>query len=159
MNRIILWIMILFAYLALSTNISVYNIFFGALVATAVMWLIPLHRNTVNVKDVPRGFCALVVYLSMLIRNVIIGGIQVAALVLRPKMVLKSGVIAVKADCDHELGQALSAHSITLSPGELLVETDKDGTMYIHTLDIEQTAGSIEKEQAKRRYLIDLIFR
>lgn len=159
MNAIILWIMILFAYLSLSSNISLYNMGFGTLVATVIIRLIPLNRKSVNVKHVPRGFCALIIYLAVLVRNMLLGGIQVASLVLQPKMPLKPGVVAVKPDCDHELGQALSAHAITLSPGELLIETDKDGTMYIHTLDVEQTTRVIQKEQAYRRHLIDLIFR
>ena len=60
---------------------------------------------------------------------------------------LKSGVVSVDPDCDHELGQALSAHFISLSPGELLIETEDDGTMYIHSLDVDQTEKVTREEQ------------
>lgn len=159
MNVIILWIKILFAYLFLSGNISLYNLGFGILVASAILWLIPLNPKSMNVKHLVGGFRALITYLIVTARDTMRGAILVASLILRPEMPIKPGVVAVKPDCDHELGQALSAHSITLSPGELLIETDEDGTMYIHTLDVDQTAKNIQKGQAYRSHLINLIFR
>ncbi len=158
MNYIILWVMILFTYLSLSTNISSYNLLFGSLMAILILYLSPVRKHSVTVKHFFKGFVALVIYLLLLIKNTLIGGIQVARLVLDPQLSLKTGVIAVNPDCDHELGQALSAHSISLSPGELLITTDEKKTMYIHSLNIEQTEKVIKKEQQYRRYLLDLIF-
>ncbi len=158
MNRIILGVMILLAYLALSTNLSWYNIGFGILVAFGVLALVPIRRETVQAGDIPKGFKALVLYLLLLAKNTLVGGFQVARLVLDPAMPLKAGVVAVKPDCDHELGQALSAHAISLSPGELLIETDESGIMYIHTLDVEQTEKVTKQEQKYRRSLLQLIF-
>ncbi len=158
MNRILLAIMILLAYLFMSANISLYNILFGLAAALIIMKMIPARKRTVQVRDIPRGFLALLQYLGLLIKNTIIGGFQVAGMVLSPKMNLKSGVVAVDPDCDHELGQALSAHAISLSPGELLIETDEDGTMFIHSLDVEKTQKVIQQEQKYRRYLLNLIF-
>jgi multicomponent Na+:H+ antiporter subunit E len=158
MNKIILGVMILLAYLALSTNISLYNIGFGVLVALGVLALVPSRRRTVQAGDIPKGFKALVLYMLLLIKNTLVGGFQVARLVLDPAMPLKSGVVAVEPDCDHELGQALSAHAISLSPGELLIETDESGTMYIHTLDVDQTERVTRQEQKYRRSLLQMIF-
>ncbi len=158
MNRILLAIMILLAYLFMSTNISVYNIFFGSAVTLVIMKMIPARKRTVQVRDIPKGFLALFKYLVLLIKNTIIGGFQVAGIVLSPKMNLKSGVVAVDPDCDHDLGQALSAHAISLSPGELLIETDEEGTMFIHSLDVEKTQKVTRQEQKYRRYLLNLIF-
>ncbi|MEH0021645.1 MAG: Na+/H+ antiporter subunit E [Desulfobacter sp.] len=158
MNRIILAIKIWLAYLAMSTNISLYNIGFGALITLGVMVLIPSRMQAVQASDVPKGAKALVLYLALLFKNTVVGGLQVARLVLDPAMPLKSGVVAVEPDCDHELGQALSAHAISLSPGELLIETDASGTMYIHSLNVSQTEQVTKKEQKYRQFLLKLIF-
>lgn len=158
MNLIILGMMILFTYLALSANISLYNGLLGALIAGVILWLIPSRQRPVQVKDIPRGLWALVVYLFLIAKNVLLGGIQVARLVLDPRMPLKSGVVAIKPDCEHELGRALIAHAISLSPGELLIETGEDGTMYIHSLKVYQTEQVTGKQQKYWRYLLDLIF-
>ena len=158
MNLIILGLMILFTYLALSTNISLYNVLSGAVITGVILWLIPLRRRPVQVRDIPGGVRALVVYLFLVAKNVLLGGIQVARVVLTPRMPLKSGVVAIKPGCDHELGQALIAHAISLSPGELLIETGEDGTMYIHSLDVYQTEQVTAEQQEYWHYLLNLIF-
>ena len=158
MNKIILGIMILLAYLALSTNVSAYNTLFGAVVAAAILKMIPARARAVQARDVPKGFMALVLYLGLMVKNTVMGGLQVSGMVLSPRLNLKSGVVAVDPDCDHELGQALSAHAISLSPGELLIETGEDGTMYIHSLNVEQTEKVTRVEQKYRQSLLKLIF-
>lgn len=158
MNKIILGVMILLAYLAMSTNISVTNTLFGILVAVGVMALMPDRKRPVQATDIPRGFKALILYLVLMVKNTLVGGFQVARIVLNPDMPLKAGVVAVDPDCDHELGQALSAHAISLSPGELLVETDASGTMYIHSLNVEQTEKVTREEQKYRQALLSMIF-
>ena len=158
MNLILLGVLILFTYLALSTNIGPYNGLLGVLLTGTILWLTPLRQRPVRVRDIPGSFLALAVYLLLVAKNVLLGGIQVARLVLAPGMPLKSGVIAVKPDCDHELGQALIAHAISLSPGELLIETGEDGTMYIHTLDVHQTEKVTGRQQRHWHYLLNLIF-
>ena len=158
MNKIIFGVKILLAYLALSTNISIYNTIFGIVVTLGVLALMPARQKAVQARDIPRGFKALVLYLIHMIKNTLVGGYQVARIVLDPSMPLRSGVVAVDPDADHELGQALSAHAISLSPGELLVETDASGTMYIHSLNVEQTEKVTREEQKYRRKLLNLIF-
>ena len=158
MNLIILGVLILFTYLALSTNIGPYNVLLGVLLTAAILRLIPVRRRPVRAADIPRGLWALTVYLLLVARNVLLGGLQVAGVVLNPRMPLKSGVVAVKPACDHELGRALIAHAISLSPGELLIDAGEDGTMYIHTLDVYQTERVTGRQQRRWHYLLDLIF-
>jgi hypothetical protein len=51
-------------------------------------------------------------------------------LVLDPALPVKPGIIAIPSDCDLGLAADLSAHAITLAPGEKAVEIGRDGTMY-----------------------------
>jgi multicomponent Na+:H+ antiporter subunit E len=71
---------------------------------------------------------------------------------------VKPGIIAIPSDCDSELATALSAHAITLAPGEMIVEIGKDGTMYAHALDATRAAEYVQEAQDLRRGLLRKIF-
>lgn len=158
MNKMLMGVIIWFAYLALSTYVTLYNMVFGGIIAVLILAIMPARSRKTQISTFPGGFKALMRYLWMTAKNTIIGGIQVAAIVLGPKSKLKSGIIAVDPDCDHELGRALSAHAISLSPGELLVETGEDGVMYIHSLNVDQTLEVTRKEQKERQSLLKMMF-
>lgn len=75
-------------------------------------------------------------------------------IILHPKLPIKSGIIAIPSTSESELGRALSAHAISLPPGELFVEMDENGTMYIHSLDVDLTekqAGAAQEVQGDIR--------
>ena len=71
------------------------------------------------------------------------GGLFVARIILRRELQIDPGIIAVPSGCDSELASALSAHAISLSPGELVVEIDELGVMYTHALDITRSEENI----------------
>jgi multicomponent Na+:H+ antiporter subunit E len=78
---------------------------------------------------------ATVQYIFILLVDIMRNGLQVARIVLTPSLPIKPGIITIPSHCDTELGTALTAHAITVSPGELVVEVGEDGTMYTHCLD------------------------
>ncbi len=105
----------------------------------------------------PRATWALARYVFVVAKDVILGGIQVARLVLDPKLPVKPGVIAVPSGSDSEWATALSAHAITLSPGAMVMEIGEHGVMYTHTLDITGADESIAELQRLRRDLLEKI--
>ena len=56
------------------------------------------------------------------------------------------------------MATALSAHAITLAPGEMVVEIGEGGVMYTHTLDASQAADYVAEAQDLRRELLRKIF-
>jgi multicomponent Na+:H+ antiporter subunit E len=64
----------------------------------------------------------------------------------------------IPSGCDSELATALSAHAITLAPGEMVVEIGEGGIMYTHTLDVTQAAEYVAEAQQLRRELLRKIF-
>ena len=97
-------------------------------------------------------------YLAILAYDLIKSGIVVARLVLTPKMHLRQGIVAITAECDSELSTALSAHAITLTPGELVVEMDDEGVMYTHFLDVTEADKYMAEAQELRKDLLEKIF-
>ena len=150
MHTIIPIFVLMFTYLALSANLQVSNIILGFMIAAGILGLLRPRRRSVRWRRLPLALKALVVYVGLLLYNMFRSGIQMARIILHPKLPIKSGIVAIPSGCDSELGRAMSAHAISLPPGELFVEMDEDGTMYIHSLDVDLTekqAGAAQEIQ------------
>ena len=145
-------------YLALTANLQISNIIVGLLVGTGVVLLLRPEPNRVNLARTPLAAVALARYVLILAYDLLLSGIQVARIVLSPAMSLKPGIIAIPSECESDLGSALSAHAITLTPGEMVVEMDKQGVMYTHVLDVTEAEKDVAEAQKMRRELLDKIF-
>ncbi len=158
MHTIIPMVVLVFTYLSLSENFQLSNLMMGIAIAIGILSLLRIPRRTVKWARLPLAFLALAIFFGTLLRNVVRSGIHMCLLVLNPKMPIKSGIVKIQTACDSELGQAINAHTITLAPGELFVEMDKDGGMYIHSLDVELTEKQAEASQRIQGSLLKRIF-
>lgn len=152
MHTIIPMIALVFTYLALSANLQFSNLILGIVIAIGILYLLRLPRRPVQWARLPLAFTALVIFIGMLLYNVTRSAIQMIRLILHPKLPIKSGIVAIPAGCQSEFGRAINAHAISLPPGELFVEMDEDGTMYIHSLDVgltEKQAGAAQEIQGE----------
>jgi multicomponent Na+:H+ antiporter subunit E len=145
-------------YLALTANLELGNVVLGLLVATGLTLLLRPPRGTFELRRLPVALVALGRYLFVVCVDAIKSGLVAARLVLDPALPVKPGIIAIPSDCDSELATALSAHAITLAPGEMVVEIGKEGTMYAHALDATRAAEYVDEAQALRRELLRKIF-
>jgi multicomponent Na+:H+ antiporter subunit E len=147
---------LLLIYLALTSDLSLPNILLGLLVSFSVTLLIRPVRRAMPAGRVPGAFLALLEYIFILALDVLKNGLQVARIVLTPSLPIKPGIIAIPSLCATDMGTALSAHAITVSPGELVVEISEDGVMYTHCLD---ATGSEEKAAEAQRMRVNLLQR
>lgn len=145
-------------YLALTANVAPLNVVLGMLVATAVTFLLPSSHLEMRWQDWPAATWAFVRYALILIWDLFVSGVQVARIVLSPKIDINPGIIAIPSETTSELATALSAHAITLTPGELVVEIGEEGVMYTHVLDVSQAEEYISKAQIRRKELLEKIF-
>jgi multicomponent Na+:H+ antiporter subunit E len=147
---------LLAAYLALTANLEISNLILGALLAIGVTALGRPVLGHVHVKSLPAAAWALVQYLIFLIVDIITCGIVVARIVLDPKLPIRPGVVAVRSHMN-QWGTALSAHAITITPGEMVIAIREDGVMYTHCLDAVNSGASAAEAQAKRKALLEKI--
>jgi multicomponent Na+:H+ antiporter subunit E len=91
--------------------------------------------------------------------ELIVSGLQVAHIVLSPSLPIKPGIIAIPSGTDSDLATALSAHAITVTPGELVVEISDDGVMYTHVLDVTMSEAARLNAQEQRRNLLSKILK
>lgn len=146
------------AYLALTANLQVSNIVVGVLLAAGVMALLRPEPRGAEWPGGSTAVFAFVKYIFILARDLIISGVQVARIVLDPKLTLQQGIIAIPSGCQSEMGTALSAHAITLTPGEMVVEIDAAGVMYTHVLDVSQAETAVADAQQLRVELLAKIY-
>lgn len=122
----------------------------GLLVSTmVVMFNYDLIFNQAEYSRLTlRFFINLVKLFFVLIFNIAKSNVEVAKIVLSKKMPIDPGFVTIKNPLDKELNQALFANAITLTPGTLTVDMNKDeivvhGLVKQHVLDLENS--SLEK--------------
>lgn len=114
-----------------------------------------------DIRRLPMRFLAFVTFSVYQLWELLLSSIYVARRALARDMRLKPGIIAVPTqdETGSELIAALSAHSITLTPGELVIDFERGHTMYVHCLDVEASAKTIFGAQARRLKLLNRILR
>ena len=145
-------------YLALTANFKLNNLVLGLLIAIGLTLLMRPPRGAFEIGRLPSALLALGRYLLVVLADVVKSGLAVARLVLDPDLPVKPGIIAIPSGCDSELATALSAHAITLAPGEVVIEIGEDGMMYTHTLDATRAVEYVQEAQQLRRELLRVIF-
>lgn len=144
-------------YLALTSNLELSNLIVGLVIAVGLTALLHPEQRLIRPHQVPGALWAGLRYGVFVVKDVILGGIQVARLTLHPKLPIQPGIIAIPSGTVSELATALSAHAITLSPGSMVVEIGEHGMMYTHILDATHPEESIAEMQRLRRDLLEKI--
>lgn len=146
-------------YLALTGNLAPANLVMGMLVSLGVSALLPkAGLPPFSLARLPGFLWATLRYLFVVASDVVKGGIATARIVLDPNLPLNSGIIAIPSGSKSELGTALSAHAITLSPGEMVVAIDDQGVMYTHCLNVSDSEGMVAEAQKLRKNLLSRMF-
>ncbi len=156
MNRYILmgylkiWLPLWAAYLGFTANLEWLNLLFGAVLALGILLLIRPRVAALTLRQLVYSIATLLLYVLIVAWEVLKNGVVVARIVLTPSLPIKPGVIAIPSGTDSRIAQAFSAHSITITPGEFVLEMDQQGTLYVHSLDMDRTEPIAEQEQARR---------
>jgi multicomponent Na+:H+ antiporter subunit E len=149
----------LFIYLGLTQNWEPTNWLLGLLMAILVTALInPESHSPIKWGLIPSEFRAAVAYVIMLGRDLILSGYQLAKLLLTRDMHVAQGIIKLETYSDKSIDSALSAHAITLTPGELVLEIDEDGAMFTHCLNAPEAQVTQPKAQQERQRLLNTMY-
>jgi multicomponent Na+:H+ antiporter subunit E len=159
MRRVQFSIPIFLVYLALSGNLAPANLAAGELIALGISALFPGSDGPpLSWKRLPVFLWAVLRYVFVVILDILKGGISTARIVLDPKLPINPGIIAIPSNSQTELGAALSAHAISISPGELVVAMDDEGVLYVHCLDVANSSRYAQEAQALRDDLLCRMF-
>ena len=91
--------------------------------------------------------------IGILLRAILLSNIFVLQRVIRPRLALRPGIVAVPTELKSDLAVTTLANSITLTPGTftIFITPDKE-ILFVHALDMdtpEEVAGSIKSALEK----------
>jgi len=140
---LLVWLVVL--WLFLWDQVSVLSIVTGlvlALLVTRVFYLPPVELpDRVN----PLG---VLLFLVRFIADLVRASFQVAWMAINPRRVPTSSIIAVQLSTKSDLSLTLTALAVSLVPGSLIVEADRqDDILYLHALGTE-TPDDVEQVRA-----------
>ncbi|MCK4339384.1 MAG: Na+/H+ antiporter subunit E [Candidatus Cloacimonetes bacterium] len=79
-----------------------------------------------------------ILYIFRLFVEIFKANIHVAYLVIHPKLPIKPGIVKIKTGLKSDSGLTMLANSITLTPGTMTVDINKEkGELYIHWIDVK----------------------
>ncbi len=90
-------------------------------------------------------------YFGRLLWDIVVASVQVAEVVLDPRMPMAPIVIAHRTSFSRDVSRVAFANSITLTPGTLTVDVEGN-TFYIHCID-ERFADDIASGNLERRIM------
>jgi multicomponent Na+:H+ antiporter subunit E len=122
----------------------------GYVLSIAILLALGGQHVKVSLRRLPRQCFALLIYTLLLSRDIFLSAFDVARRVLAPRIPLATGIVLVPTQDDDAVIAALSAHSITITPGELVVDFKGTENMYVHCLDVYASAAKLNSAQAQR---------
>ncbi len=99
---------------------------------------------------------AVLQYTTLLAWNALVSSFQVTRLVLSRRLDLHTGIVALRTGDTSERQKlaALSAHGINMTPGQLVIDFDDRGTLFVHCIDLEASQRTLEAQQDRRVRLL-----
>lgn len=143
-------------WMIVTASVTIGSFAVGFVLGFAVIWSLKLENVPMNFRRLPDQIVAFVVYMVTLMRDIWNCSIDVAKRVLNPNMPMNPGIIAIRTQDTEEsdFTAAFSAHGITITPGELVVDFDGSHTMYVHCLDVDASSQNADAAQTKRLKLL-----
>lgn len=159
LEAVILAVPLSFTWMVVTARFSIDSFFVGFLIGLAIMLLLKSKQTKINVSKLPSQTWALIIYTVTLCRDIWLSSVDVTKRVLNPALPMNPGILAVETqDPNHsEVVAAFSAHGITITPGELVIDFGGKDIMYVHCLDVEASSQSAPGGQTKRLALLNKI--
>lgn len=149
-SRIILFVIAMLVWFGLTWSFDWEHIFFGVLVSILVSILIgDLFSQRPSQFMHLQRYLWFLYYIPYFLWQCIKANVDVAYRVLHPALPVKPGIVKVKTSLKSETGLTFLANSITLTPGTMSVDIDREnGCLYIHwiyvkDIDVDAASGKI----------------
>ena len=110
------------------------NLLLGYLFGIVVVIATGLRGDSLRVRNAPRQLFNLAAYIIYMAWEVLKAGVEVSRIILAPSLPIDPGVSAINTldATENELIAAISAHGITITPGELVVDFEESGRGRAH---------------------------
>ena len=124
-------------------SVTAANVLGGLAVAVGLVLLLPLPPSGGHGVVQP---AALLRFGAQFLADLVVSSLQVVALVLRPRLALRQGVVAVRVPGASEGLLTLLGNAISLTPGTLTLDADlRSSTLYVHALDVGAGPDGVDR--------------
>jgi multicomponent Na+:H+ antiporter subunit E len=142
----VLLVWLTLVWVGLWGSASAANVLGGVVIAVVLLLALPL-TDMPDQDDVKAA--ALLRFVGHFAVDLVRASLQVALLVVRPRVRLHQAVLAVPVRGASDRLLTLLANAISLTPGTLTLEVDRPrSTLYVHVLDVGPGAGGVERVRA-----------
>lgn len=135
-------------WLLMNNSVSPGHIVLAAFFAISIPLLVNSMRN--EQPKIVKPWLA-IRYFFLVLYDILVANIQVAALVMGPIKKLQPGFVAIPLDVSSDVGITLLASTVSLTPGTVSVEVSEDKQwLYVHALHLDNEEDLIN--EIKQRY-------
>jgi len=146
-NLFTLWITLFAIWLILNASLDSQVVLAGIAVAGLLtLGFARFSRAFADVRLTPRAMYYLLAYFVVFFQELVLANLNVARLVLSPRIRIHPGIVEIKTRLKSPTGRLVLANSITLTPGTLTVDI-QDDSLFIHWIDVTDQ----DPEEATRR--------
>jgi multicomponent Na+:H+ antiporter subunit E len=138
-TRVIFFILALIIWILLNLPLDVQNIIVGILVSLlATLFVGDFFTQRPHKFFHPFRYFWFLVYIPLFVWECLKANIDVAFRVIHPKRPINPGIVKVKTSLRSDTALTFLANSITLTPGTLTVDVDKEnGILYVHWINVK----------------------
>lgn len=156
---LVLAVPIAITWMIVTARVTLDSFAVGYVIGAALLLLIGVRSTQIRWRKLPDQVLALIIYSLTLCRDIWLSSVDVTRRVLDPELPMNPGILAVPTNDpnESEAVAAFSAHGITITPGELVVDFDGAQMMFVHCLDIDASSQNAPGGQAKRLKLLNRI--
>jgi len=145
---LVLNFMLALIWMALQRSFTLADFIVGFAFGFAIIWLsqralieqaadLAANRATRDFSTYPRRTWRLLNFVGFALWSIVKANIEVARIVIRPRLNIKPGIIAIPLDVKSEAGITVLANLITLTPGTVTLDISSDRrTAYVHCIDV-----------------------
>lgn len=147
------------AWMIVTASLSIGSFAVGFVLGFAIVMALHVERIPLDPRRLPDQLAAFGLYAVTLGRDIWLSSVDVTRRVLNPDLPLRPGLIRVSTQDgqESEVTAAFSAHGITITPGELVVDFEGNHIMLVHCLDVEASSRNATQAQARRLHLFERI--
>lgn len=132
---IVLFILLAAAWLLLTFSFQAGELIAGAITVIVVVFAVGRYRRVFGGVKFLRSLLFGPVYLLKFLVQLIRANLDVARRVLSPSLPINPGIVCVNTDLESPIGKLILANSITLTPGTLTLDSEKN-RLFIHWIDV-----------------------
>ncbi|MGB2630076.1 MAG: Na+/H+ antiporter subunit E [Candidatus Omnitrophota bacterium] len=139
-SRIILFILAYVVWCFLNWMPDWQHLVVGVFIAAFVAFITGdfFIQEPLKLSHPHRWFYFIFWYVPVFLWECFKANIDVAYRVLHPKLPINPGIVKVKTELKTDTGLTFLANSITLTPGTMSVDVDRDnGFLYVHWIDVK----------------------